>query len=82
MAKLLYFGRMSDLTGMTEEERTLPNDVTTAGALRTWLDHRFEAAGALLEPTVQIAINNQLSFDTDHVSSDDEIAIMPPVGGG
>ena len=82
MPKLLYFGRIGDLTGMTEEEHALPGDVTTAGQLRSWLDLRFEAQGGLLEPTVRIAINNELSFDSDPVSDGDEIAFMPPVGGG
>jgi molybdopterin converting factor small subunit len=43
---------------------------------------RFEADGALLEPTVRIAINNEISFDSDRVANPDEIAFMPPVGGG
>jgi molybdopterin converting factor subunit 1 len=82
MAKLLYFGRLSDVTGLTEEVLDLPADVDTAGALRSWLDMRFEAGGALLEPTVRIAINNEISFDADAISAPDEIAFMPPVGGG
>ncbi len=82
MPKLLYFGRISDLTGVTEEEQTLPDDVSTAGQLRTWLDLRFDAGGELLEQTVRIAINNQLCFDSERISEGDEIAFMPPVGGG
>lgn len=82
MAKLLYFGRLSDVTGKTEEVIDLPDSIETAGELRSWLDMRFEADGALLEPTVRIAINNEISFDADAVSAPDEIAFMPPVGGG
>ena len=82
MSKLLYFGRLSDVTGVCEEVLELPSDIGTAGELRVWLDQRFEADGALLEPTVRIAINNEISFDTDRISNPDEIAFMPPVGGG
>lgn len=82
MTRLLYFGRLSDVTGKTEEMLDLPSNLETAGDLRSWLDLRFEAAGALLEPTVRIAINNEIAFDTDALSGAKEIALMPPVGGG
>lgn len=82
MAKLLYFGRLSDITGAVEESLTLPDSVSTAGELRRFLDLRFDAQGALLEPTVRIAVNNELCFDATTISEADEIAFMPPVGGG
>lgn len=82
MVRILYFGRLSDLTGAAEETVALPDTVSTAGELRQFLDLRFEANGALLEPTVRIAINNELCFDTTAVTETDEIAFMPPVGGG
>lgn len=82
MARILYFGRLSDLTGAAEETLTLPDKVSTAGELRQFLDLRFEANGALLEPTVRIAVNSELCFDTESIGETDEIAFMPPVGGG
>lgn len=82
MAKILYFGRLGDTAGMVEESIALPTHVDTAGALRQWLDARFDADGLLLEPTVRIAVNNEISLDGTAVSDDDEIALMPPVGGG
>ena len=82
MAKIIYFGRLSDVTGKTEEALDLPDNIETAGALRSWLDLRFEAGGALLEPTVRIAINNEIVFDDEALDQAEEIAFMPPVGGG
>lgn len=82
MTRILYFGRLSDITGRTEEHLDLPSTIETTGELRTWLDLRFEADGALLEPTVRIAVNNEIAFDADDLSNPDEIALMPPVGGG
>ena len=82
MVKVIYFGRLSDVTGTNQETLDLPDDVTTAGALRNWLDLRFDADGALLEPTVRIAINSEISFDETPIGNASEIAFMPPVGGG
>lgn len=82
MAKLIYFGRLSDVSGKSEEMLDLPASIETASDLRAWLDLRFEADGALLEPTVRIAINSEITFDGAVVSDADEIALMPPVGGG
>lgn len=82
MATLLYFGRLSDVTGKASEDLQLPDGVGTAGELRIWLDQRFEAEGSLLEPTVRVAVNSEISFDTDPIRNEDEIAFMPPVGGG
>lgn len=82
MQRILYFGRLSDITGLTEEELVIPSNISTAGALREWLDLRFDASGALLDPTVRIAIDNEITFDTAPLDSASEIAFMPPVGGG
>ena len=82
MTKILYFGRLSDLTGKTDELLTLPQDINSAGQLRTWLDNRFKTDGALLDPTVRIAINSEIILDTAPLNDADEIALMPPVGGG
>ncbi len=82
MAKILYFGRLSDISGAAAETLVLPDSVATAGDLRQFLDLRFKAGGALLEPTVRIAVNNELCFDDAAVNEADEIAFMPPVGGG
>ena len=82
MATLLYFGRLSDVTGKASEDLQLPDGVGTAGELRIWLDQRFEADGSLLEPTVRVAVNSEISFDSDPIRNEDEIAFMPPVGGG
>ena len=82
MTKIIYFGRLSDVTGKDEERLDLPSHVATAGALRSWLDQRFKANGALMEPSVRIAINSEIIFDDEPLAQADEIAFMPPVGGG
>ena len=82
MQKILYFGRLSDVTGRTEEVLDIPDGIETAGALREWLDQRLDAAGAFLDPTVRIAIDREITLDTALVRHANEIAFMPPVGGG
>lgn len=82
MTKIIYFGRLSDVTGKTEERLELPDHIETAGALRSWLDLRFEAEGALLEPSVRMAVDSEIIFDDEPLAQADEIAFMPPVGGG
>lgn len=82
MRKILYFGRLADLTGCQEEMLDIPIEVETVSALRKWLDARFNATGALLDPTVRIALDQEIIFDTTPIQAAKEIAFMPPVGGG
>ena len=82
MHKVLYFGRLADVTGCHEELLDIPTEIETAGALRKWLDARFDAQGALLDPTVRIALDSEITFDTAPLQAINEIAFMPPVGGG
>ena len=82
MAQLLYFGRLSDVTGTPEETITLPAAIRDTSALRRWLDTDRGLGGALMEKTVRLAINSEIVTDPHPVSDGDEIAFMPPVGGG
>lgn len=82
MATLLYFGKLSDMTGTLQENRPLPSHVTTTMDLRTYLDSVHNTDGALMEETVRIAINNEIAAEPSSVKDTDEIAFMPPVGGG
>lgn len=82
MVKVIYFGRLSDVSGTSEEMLDLPQGLETTSDLRHWLDIRFEANGALLEPTVRVAINSEIVLDTSSLDDANEIAFMPPVGGG
>ena len=82
MTKILYFGWLSDVTGKTDENLTIPDNIESAGQLRAWLDERLQTDGALLDPTVRIAIDREIILDTASLNGAGEIALMPPVGGG
>ena len=82
MARLLYFGRLEDALGLATETLTLPSDIADTSALRTWLDSSRQRGGALVELTVRIALNDQIVSEPCPVTDADEIAFLPPVGGG
>ncbi len=82
MARLLYFGRLADVTGTPHQTIDLPACIADTAALRQWADVEHGSSGALLEDTVRLAINNEIAAEPAPVSNADEIAFMPPVGGG
>ena len=82
MATILFFGRLSDTVQISAEIRALPETVTSTTHLRTWLDTAHNTGGALLEKTIRIAINNEIAHEPAAIKDADEIAFMPPVGGG
>lgn len=82
MIELLYFGRVSDLFQCDSERLDLPASVTNTSELRTWLDTRSALDGSLLDKTIRIAVNGEMVHDPYPVSEGDEIAFIPPVGGG
>lgn len=82
MARILYFGRVSDLTGCDSEQVDLPETVTSIAALRNWADARFSTQGAFQDPTVRIAIDSEIVTEADVLNQPIEVAFLPPVGGG
>ena len=82
MAQLIFLGRLADIVDHPNQILDLPADISDTAALRAWLDASLSAGGALLEKTVRIAINSEIVIDPAPVSNSDEIAFMPPVGGG
>ena len=60
----------------------IPASITDTAMLRQWLDERNSADGALLEKSVRLAVNSEIVVDPHPVSDRDEIAFLPPVGGG
>lgn len=77
MVKILYFGRLCDVTGCTEDTRDLPSTISNTSQLRQWLDIEV-----LHDPTVRVAVNMDVVIDPHPIKDGDEIAFLPPVGGG
>lgn len=82
MARLRFFGRLQDVAGASTETVALPDGVRTAEALRAWLEETRGLEGALADASVRIAVNAEIAQGDVAVSDDDEIAFLPPVGGG
>lgn len=76
--KILYFAQLADLTGKTEETRTLsdPSPAQLYESLKAeyHLPHSFRQ--------LQVAINHQLSAHETELKDGDEIAFLPPMTGG
>ena len=82
MARLHFLGRLIDVTGQPSETVDLPASLTDTEALRQWLDARGASDGAFLDPTIRLAINDELVVEPAAIANSDEIAFLPPVGGG
>ena len=80
MIRVVAFARVRELVGFSEREFGLA-DVPTAGALWSRLEHDVPALLPLREST-RIARNGLIVDDTAPLAEGDEIALLPPVGGG
>ena len=81
---LLYFASLRETLGVDRETVEVPNEVTTAGALRAWLRERGGAwAAALAEGrNVRAAIDQRMAGPATSFADGAEIAFFPPVTGG
>ena len=82
MIRVLYFGKLADAVGCSEEVLDLPEGVECAAGLRAWLDGARGCDGALLAPGVRLAVNQEIATDQTTLAGEEEIAFLPPVSGG
>jgi molybdopterin synthase sulfur carrier subunit len=81
--RILYLGRLQDVAGTRAAEIYLPEDVSSAEAVRAWLSREEPALGAALhDPSVRIVVNDALARADHPVGPEDEIAFLPAVSGG
>jgi len=82
--RILYFARLREALGLASEQVTLPEDITTAGALLVWLRQRGgNWAEHLAEGCAfRVAVNQDMADGGTALSEGDEVAIFPPVTGG
>ena len=82
--KLLYFAWVRQKLGKGNETLALPGDITTVGALATFLAARGPAYAAVftdLRP-LRAAVNQTHARFDDPVGDGDEVAFFPPMTGG
>lgn len=82
MADILYFGRLIDLTGCSSETIQIDDTTKDTSTLRASIDTQYNASGEFLSINVRIAINGEIASEPVVLQNTDEIAFLPPVGGG
>ena len=80
MVHVQLFARARDLVGASSLALELPVQATV-GDLRRRLAEMYPNLGRLMERSA-LAVNNELAGDGVALSSDAEVALLPPVSGG
>ena len=81
MAKILFFGRFSDLSEPLEID--LPEHVTDKKSLSAFLSQEIDGFVAVASlPDTRISVNMLVSMNETAVSNQDEIAYMSALSGG
>jgi len=73
--RILFFGRL----GGCPPAGPVPPEVRDSDALRTWLG---EDRPELLDPSIRIAVNDEMILGKCALDDGDEIAFLPPMSGG
>lgn len=81
---VLYFARLRDEIGTSEERLDPPGDVKTVGELVAWLRDRSDGHAHALGPgaMLKVAVNQTYVDLNAPFAAGDEVAIFPPVTGG
>lgn len=72
--RVLYFAVLKERRGRAQEDVVLPEGTTAAAAF----DHLFPALGL----PVAFAVNEAMVPGTTTLHDGDELAFLPPLGGG
>ena len=79
MARVLLFGRLSDVAGWRDRQIDSP----FLSALRTKLtDEDAELGEALARPGVQVALDQMIVRGDAPLNAATEVAFLPPMSGG
>lgn len=73
--RIAFFGRLRDAA----PPGPVPPGIGDTGALRAWLGR---GRPELLDPSIRIAVNDEIIVGDRPVGGDDEIAFLPPMSGG
>jgi sulfur-carrier protein len=84
VATILYFAWVRDLTGLGEEQVTVPDYVTTVGELADRLAAQSDGHRAAFadRSRLRVAVDQVMATFDARVADAHEIAFFPPVTGG
>ncbi len=77
--RLTFFGRLRDVIGSGEIERSVPTNIVDSESLRAWIGTEYPA---LLDPKMRIALDDVLTAGPAPIAGVAEVAFLPPVSGG
>ena len=80
MIRVVAFARVRELLGFSEREFSL-SDVPTVAVLRSRLEE-FAPGLVALRDSTRVARNGNIVDDHAALAEGDEVALLPPVGGG
>lgn len=78
--KVLFFGRLRELTGLAEEAGELPEGATLAQVFERYAERYPKLAG--FRNSMVVSRNQEFAAWDTRVAAGDEIAFLPPVSGG
>jgi molybdopterin converting factor subunit 1 len=78
--KVLFFGRLRELTGLAEEAGELPEGATLAQVFERYTERYPKLAG--FRKSMVVSRNQEFAAWDTRVAAGDEIAFLPPVSGG
>jgi len=78
--KILFFGRLRELTGFTEETGEVLDGATLAEVFQTYAQRFPKLAG--FRTSMVASLNQEFAAWETPVRAGDEIAFLPPVSGG
>lgn len=77
---VLFFGRVRELTGLTEESREVGEASTLDGLFQTYIERFPQLAG--FRSSLVASRNQEFAAWNTRLASGDEVAFLPPVSGG
>ena len=78
--KVLFFGRLRELTGLAEETGEMPEGATLAQVFERYAERYPKLVG--FRNSMVVSRNQEFAAWDTRVATGDEIAFLPPVSGG
>lgn len=81
--RIVYFAKVRETIGCSEEERQVPADLSVAGLIEQLAGEKASYASAFSDPArLRFALDQCLVSPTTLIGASKELAIFPPVTGG